>query len=62
MTEQHEEDELFLMTSGTTTTIVMSAPDTAMITGLTRMESWSATARIARTDPAGGTSSKLPAS
>lgn len=55
MTEQHEEDdELFLMTSGTTTTIAMSAPDTAMITGLTRTESLYATARIAQTDPAGG--------
>lgn len=33
MTEQHEDgDELFLMNSGTTTTIAMSAPDTAMIT------------------------------
>ena len=51
-----------VMTSGTITTIDMSAPDTAMITVLTMMENWSATARIARTDPAGGTSSKLPAS
>ena len=57
MTEQHEDDdELFLMNSGITTTIAMSAPDTAMITVLTMMENWSATARIARTDPAGGLS------
>lgn len=60
MTDQYEDDdELFLMNSGTTTTIAMSAPDTAMITVLTMMANWSATARIARTDPDGGTSSKL---
>ena len=36
MTEQHEDDdELFLMTSGKTTTTATNAPDTEMITGLT---------------------------
>ena len=45
------------MTSGITTTIAMSAPDTAMITVLTMMANWSGTVRIARTDQAGGTSS-----
>lgn len=57
MTEQYEDDdELFLMNFGITTTIAMSAPDTAMITVLTMTVSLSATARIARTDPAGGMS------
>lgn len=58
MTEQHEnDDELFLMNSGITTTIAMNAPDTAMITVLMMTANWFATARIARTDPAGGMSS-----
>lgn len=57
MTEQCEDgDELFLMNSGITTTIAMSAPATAMITGLMRTASLSATAWIARIGPAGGTS------
>ena len=57
MTEQCEDgDELFLMNSGTATTIAMSASATAMITGLMRTASLSATVRIARIDPAGGMS------